>query len=121
MSWGTILTTEIYFSKEHFNDLGQVETAIEEEEAIIERAKQSIMALAVMTEPQKMLTIEEGMSPLEAVQYLTEESFKSLEESLVRLTKLNYLKDNWKSCHNDKGEPVPRPEDQFGKSYLDLD
>lgn len=119
MGWGTSLVHETYYSKEIYKSKLQVQEAINEEKNNIQRCKQSIFALCVMTEPNKMLQAEENMSTVETIQYLTEDLFKELEESLFRLNRLEVLLEEWDDCFIDGKPRKPSfKEDECFKPFM---
>lgn len=104
MSWGISFRTEFNFNRASFDSKEDVKNALEEAKDLAEKAKQSIFALCIMTEPNKMLQVEEGMSAVETVQYLTEDLFKSYEEAVIQVFKLEDLYNNWDKCKTDYNE-----------------
>lgn len=112
MGWGVSIVHEDYFSRENFQNKYDVQHAIEEEKKMYDRAKQSIFALSIQTEPQKMLELKEGMSPIMALQYLTEDLFEELENSTIRLYRLNMLLNEWDDCLESNGK-LRKPTEDF--------
>lgn len=119
MGWGTELFCNIYFHKESYNHISQVEAKIKECETGIKSCKDTIKKLAYITEPDKFYNKEEYASADDFIHQELANSLDALEEYYYDLYKLEFLKDNWKACHNKEGLAIDPPEDiKWDTAYL---
>lgn len=120
MGWSTDLFCNIYFHKETYNTIYQVENRIEELEEAIKRYKEKLKSLAYITEPRKFCEPEDDASCWLSGE--VDQTIEFFEEDLIELYKLNLLKDNWDKCHNDKGLAIPPPKDvHWDSAFLNGD
>lgn len=122
MGWCTELFCNIYFNKETYNHISQVEDKIEECEAGIKLCKNTIRKLAYMTEPNKFYNKEDYNSANDFIEQELSYSLNALEEYYYDLYKLELLKDNWDACHNKEGLAINPPEEiNWNTAYLQGD
>ena len=123
MSFSTDLFCRISFNRETYNDLSEVEEDIKAAKMAIENVKREIENLVFMTEPNKMFKAEEGENVFDIISYRLRQCFEILSESSEQLLKLEYLRDYWDACHDEKtGLAIPLPEGiDFDAAYLDGD
>lgn len=121
MGWGIYLYPEIYYSKVDYKTKEDVLEEIDLTKRIIKNLESDLMGLALMTEPQKMMSkedIEEGVSPMQWVrnevnQILDENTEASLKDYYYELFKLEMLYDHWDAAHNEDGFAVHPPKGSF--------
>ena len=79
-----------------------------------------IRALAVMTEPSKMITLEDEYSSyLDEVLCRVNQALEELHEYYTDRNNLLLLIENWDNCHDDKGLAIEPPEGiSWDKAYL---
>lgn len=120
MGWYTVLNADITFCKETYATLDDVNEAIEEEESYIKAAEKELLGLAVMTEPNKMLCLEDGVELFAEIENRVNMSIETIKESQMRLYKLSLLKSEWEQCHTEKdGKIVAKnPPPEFNPPYL---
>lgn len=124
MGWATDLYCNISFNRKTYNSLYEVEEDIEETEYIIQMIKDKIKAYALMTEPNKLVTLDNEKYDNLLIQIEDEVSqlLKEIEDYYFDLVKLNYLRDNWEYCHNKEGLAIPPPKEfSWNTAYLDGD
>lgn len=115
MGYETNLFCNIHFNRKTYNHKSEVEEDIKELNECIEREHRKITAYALMTEPNKFITPEEGESVYEYIQREIEFTFKALDEAYWEKNRLELLLYNWKNCHNEEGLAIPPP------NYMNLD
>lgn len=122
MGWGTSHIKEVYFSKQTFKTIDNLDKAIEESKAAICAAKETLCKLATMTEPQKFLNPEEyGCSDIySTIECLYKESIETLETELPYLANLESLKSDWNDVHTIKdGKVVAKnPPSEINTPYM---
>lgn len=120
MGWYTILNTDIVFCKETYATLEDVEDAIEEEESLVKSAERELLGLAVMTEPNKMLCLEDGVELFAEIENRVNMNIETIKESEIRLYKLNKLKSEWNDCHVEKNGKIvaKNPPEDYNPPYL---
>lgn len=122
MGWSTELFCNISFNRKSYNSLYEVESDIDELKKEIGTCKDSLQSLVFMTEPDKFYNKEEYDSALSWVRSEYDNNMSLLEELQYELFKLEYLRDNWKNCHNDEGLAIPTPDDiKWDTAYLEGD
>lgn len=78
--------------------------------------------LALITEPGKLLHLEEGEDPIDKIRRMVRDSLEELEEYYIERWKLEILKDNWSHCHDKDGLAINPPECAvWPNAYLDGD
>lgn len=121
MSRYTFLTYSREYCGDVFFTLMDVERAIDENEKVQNNCKQQLLSYALMTEPNKMLDLEDGLGAIDVIPSTIETILDTLEEATNKLSFLYDLKEHWDACHNN-GAPIERKEDEFyKKAYLNLD
>lgn len=110
MGWSTELYTSITYNRKTYNTKFQVESDLEAARAEAQRAKERIRQLAVITDPAKYMP-EDWDNPLEWLNSSLDEAMESLEEANIDIWKLEYLLQEWDSCHLPDGSPRPMPKD----------
>ena len=111
MSTQTNLFCRISFYGATYNSLAEVERGIREASESIQEAKIEIRDLVMMTEPQKMLSVDSGDNVYDTVVERLNQCFDTIIESNDELFKLEHLKENWDACHDkDTGFAIPLPE-----------
>jgi hypothetical protein len=103
MGWGTTFTADIFFSKEHIDNLYQLESKIEDAERDIRTCRERILmhcAAGVNAAPK--YDCEENVidSPLMCIHNEVNELFDWYEEAVTTRYKLNLLKDDWDDKDN---------------------
>lgn len=124
MGWSTTLFCNIEFNRKSYNSLYEVEEDIETTKKIIQMHKDKIKAYALMTEPNKMIKIndEQDDNLLMKINYIISSILEELEDYYYDLFKLQYLKENWNYCHNDKGLAIDPPNNiSWNTAYLSGD
>lgn len=122
MGWSTELFCNISFNRKSYNSLFDVESDIDDLKKEIGTCKDSLQSLAFMTEPDKFYNREEYDSALSWVRSEYDNNMSLLEELQYELFKLEYLRDNWKNCHNDEGLAIPTPDSiKWDTAYLEGD
>lgn len=120
MGFGIYLYPEIYYSKPRWSSLYELNQEIESIKRIIDMLKKKLAALAMMTEPRKMMP-DDQEDPMWWVQrevddILNDEySEASLEYYYRELFKLELMRDNWDKCHKDSIAIAP-PKGSFTKT-----
>ena len=121
MGWGIYLYPEIYYSKVDFKCKEDVEDAIISTKKVISHLENKLSSLALMTEPNKMMSkedIENGISPLDWISYeikdiLTGDNEATLKDYYYELYKLEMLRDYWDAAHNKEGKAIAPPKGSF--------
>lgn len=126
MGWCTELFCNIHFNKKTYNSLYDVERDIEECKDLMKVCVDKLRALALMTEPQKMLNCADcegnAIDPIDLINTEFNRLIEEYNEYQYDLIKLEYLSDNWKNCHNEKGLAINPPEGiSWNTAYLDGD
>lgn len=119
MGFGTTLYTDIYFNRETYNYLIDVERDLEETNNLINVIEKDLEGLALITEPKKFC--EEGQDPLWFLQSKVKDNLEELNELYVKRYKLSLLIDAWEKCHNEKGLAIPAPSEIRDKAFLSGD
>ena len=111
MSTQTNLFCRISFYGATYNSLAEVERGIREASEAIQEAKSEIRDLVMMTEPQKMLSVDSCDNVYDKVVERLNQCFDTIIEANDELFKLEHLKANWDACHDkDTGLAIPLPE-----------
>ena len=111
MSVQTDLFCRISFYGATYNSLAEVERGIRESSEAIQEAKSEIMDLVMMTEPQKMMSVDSDDSVYDTVVERLNQCFDTIIEANDELFKLEHLRANWNACHDkDTGLAIPLPE-----------
>ena len=122
MGWSTELFCNISFNRKSYNSLYEVESDIDELKKEIGTCKDSLQSLVFMTEPDRFYNKENYDSAIDWVRDEFENSISLLDELQYDLFKLEYLRDNWKNCHNNEGLAIPFPENiEWDTAYLEGD
>ena len=123
MSIQTDLFCRITFFGATYNSLVEVERGIKEASEAIQEAKSEIRDLVMMTEPQKMLSVDSGDNVYDTVVERLNQCFDTIINANDELFKLEHLKSNWDACHDkDTGLAIPLPESiDFDAAYLEGD
>ncbi len=122
MGWQTDLFCNITFNRQTYNSLGEVESRIAEVTEYINYTKGVLRAFAIMTEPNKLLSLDEGEDPLDRIERTVKESLEDLEDYYIERWKLEILRDNWDKCHNKEGLAINPPKcAEWPNAYLDGD
>lgn len=110
MSWYTVLTCDITFSRKTYDSRYLVEEDLDEINKIIEGIKQKLHAMAVTTEPQKMFkATDEYANPMDTVTCEFNTVWDSLKEALKEQLELQLLLNNWDKCHDREGYAIHKP------------
>lgn len=123
MSFGTYLTTDLYYNRKSYTSRYEVEQDLEETRNMIEMMKSRLKTFAFMTEPQKFMNKEECDDPMWFIEHGVREALEELEEYIVEEYKLSVLLEHWEHCHTKDGKPILPPEG-FGHwdiAYIDGD
>lgn len=99
MSFETELFAAEWFPRQTYDNLESVLEQIEEEELIKENIEKELVGLALMTEPKKMLQIDEYTDPISAITTKVNQNLEQYQDTIVQLYKLNRLKSNWEESH----------------------
>lgn len=123
MSVQTDLFCRISFYGATYNSLADVERGIREASEAIQEAKSEIRDLVVMTEPQKMLSVDSGDNVYDTVVERLNQCFDTIINANDELFKLEHLKANWNACHDkDTGLAIPLPESiDYDAAFLEGD
>lgn len=120
MGWSTELFCNISFNRKSYNFLYEVQEDLAEVDRMIKFNEDKIRALAVMTEPSKMITLEDEYSSyLDEVLCRVNQVLEELHEYYTDRNNLLLLIENWDNCHDDKGLAIEPPEGiSWDKAYL---
>ena len=123
MSIQTDFFCRLSFFGATYNSLVEVERGIREASEAIQEAKSEIRDLVMMTEPQKMLSVDSGDNVYDTVVERLNQCFDTIINANDELFKLEHLKANWDACHDkDTGLAIPLPEGiDYDAAYLDGD
>ena len=111
MSIQTDLFCRLSFFGATYNSLAEVERGIREASETIQEAKSEIRDLVMMTEPQKMLSVDSGDNVYDTIVERLNQCFETIINANDELFKLEHLKANWDACHDkDTGFAIPLPE-----------
>ena len=123
MSFQTDLFCRISFYGATYDSLAEVERGIREASEAIQEAKSEIRDLVMMTEPQKMMSVDSGDNVYDAVVERLNQCFETITEANDELFKLEHLRANWNACHDkDTGLAIPLPECiDYDAAYLEGD
>lgn len=126
MSWETTLYASIHFNKRTYDDKYQVKEDIDELDKSINKCRQELRDLAMMTDHNKMLRAEsdtEDITVYDLVTYRFNEIIEIYEEDLIERAKLYKLLDEWDNCHDkNSGLAIGRPKNiKYSDSFLDGD
>lgn len=123
MSTQTDLFCRISLFGETYNSLDKVEIGIREASESIKEAKNEIRDLVMMTEPQKMLSVDSCDNVYDKVVERLNQCFDTIIESNDELFKLEHLKANWDACHDAKtGLAITLPESiDYDAAFLEGD
>lgn len=120
MGWATELTTTLLFNRKTYTNKYQVESDLDLVKDNIAKVRQSLVALAVTTEPAKVIHVEDDESVIDVVVESANELIDSLMELTYERDKLEILLDDWNDCHDKDGKPRNTPEG-FEPPYIDGD
>lgn len=120
MGWSTELFCNISFNRKSYNSLYEVQSDLDEVNKMIKFHEDKIRALAIMTEPNKMITLEDEYgSYLDEILNQVNEALEDLRECYMDKNNLTLLIENWDNCHDDKGLAIEPPEGvSWDKAYL---
>lgn len=123
MSFGTYLTTDLYYSRKSYTSRYEVEQDLEETRKMIEMMKSRLKTFAFMTEPQKFMDKEECADPMCFIEHGVQEALEELEEYIIEEYKLSILLEHWEHCHTKDGKPILPPEGfgHWDSAYIDGD
>ena len=122
MGWQTDLFCNLTFNRQTFNSISAVDDKIDELTETIKFNEGVLKELALITEPDKLLHLEEGEDPIDKIRRMVRDSLEELEEDYIERWKLEILKDNWNHCHNEEGLAINPPECAvWPNAYLDGD
>ena len=122
MGWQTDLFCNLTYNRKTFNSLSEVDDEIADLTETIEYHEGVLKELAFMTEPNKLLHLEEDEDLIYKIRGMVKESLEELEESYIERWKLEILRENWKCCHNEKGLAINPPECAvWPNAYIDGD
>ena len=111
MSVQTDLFCRVSFCGATYNSLAEVERGIREASEAIQEAKSEIRDLVMMTEPQKMLSVDSGDNVYDTVVERLNQCFDTIIEANDELFKLEHLRANWDASHDkDTGRAIPPPK-----------
>ena len=105
MSFETGLYHYDWFPHQTYDNLYQVEEALEEEEGIKENIEKELVGLSLMTEPKKMLNIDEYTDPISTITEKTNSLLEQYKDTVIQIYKLNSLKREWNECHTKIKDP----------------
>lgn len=108
MSFETGLFAEEWFPRQTYDNLESVLEQISEEEQIKENIEKELVGLSLMTEPKKMLQIDEYTDPISAITTKVNQNLEQYQDTIVQLYKLNRLKSNWEESHTKIKDPNGR-------------
>lgn len=118
MSFATELFCNITFNRTTFNDKWEVKDKIEDLDRSIKSSEDRLKDLALMTEPNKLLTKEDDEGYIYVISREVKDNLELLEEYYIERYKLELLLDNWEECHTKKGLAIYPPKNVIYKSYL---
>ena len=122
MGWQTDLFCNITFNRETFNSLSSVEDKIAELNDYIRYNTGVLRAYALMTEPDKLLSLAEDEDPLDRINRTVDETLEELEMAYIERWKLEMLRENWSRCHTKEGLAINPPKGaEWPNAYLDGD
>lgn len=110
MGWSTELFCNITFNKKTYNSLGSVESDLGNVEDMIKYNESLLRDLALITEPKKMLNLDEDEDVLSKIRIMLNEAFEELHDLYIEKYKLELLIDCWSNCHNKDGLAIDPPE-----------
>ena len=119
MSTVTRLYTPITFFGKTYNTLSEVNKDYDRATEAINDAKNELLILIFMTEPQKFVTGDE--SPSEYLNRRTSELFDIIAEYSVIQYKLSLLIDKWDAAHDSKGLAIDPPDDIRESAFMSGD
>ncbi len=93
MGWGTAFKTEVYLNKMTFQNIYELEIAIESAEAYITQSEKKLLMLAAAS-PKDICDEDVEVSPLSYIQTETQELIDSLLEDKERLVLLELFKEH---------------------------
>lgn len=120
MGYGTTLTTDIYFNRKSYNSKYAVECDLKEVNENIDKVKQSLLALVMTTEPNKVIQVEEDEYVIDVMVESTNELLVSFTELIIERDNLSTLLEVWDECHDKSGNPIRAPKGCCGP-YIDGD
>jgi len=94
-----------WFNRQTYDNLDSVLEAIEEEELIKENIEKELIGLSLMTEPKKMLNIDDMTDPINLITDKVNSLMEEYRGTVVQLYRLNTLKNNWDECHTKIKDP----------------
>ena len=110
MGWQTDLFCNITFNRETFNSLSSVEDKIAELNEYIRYNTGVLRAYALMTEPDKLLSLAEDEDPIDRINRTVDETLEELEMAYIERWKLEMLRENWSHCHTKDGLAINPPD-----------
>lgn len=105
MSFETSLFAAEWYPRQTYDNLESVLEQIGEEELIKENIEKELVGLALMTEPKKMLQIDEYTDPISAITEKVNQNLELYKDTIVQLYKLHRLESNWKESHTKIKDP----------------
>lgn len=109
--------------------LGRAEDELEHVRSMIRMFEDELLAMAVMTEPLKMIrpAIEyegaenEEVDMVGIIRGKVSQRLEMLGEYRKKEDRLELLLDNWDKCHDAKGEPIGLPESmKWDDAYIEI-
>ena len=110
MSYSTDLWCCISFNGRTYNNKDDVERDLDEIQKELYNARETILRLVFMTEPQKFYQANSEESVADQLDYELKSALDALEECHCKELQLIYLLDNWDACHKD-GKAIKPPKD----------
>jgi hypothetical protein len=110
MGFGMYLMTTLYYNRVTYKTKWEVEQRIEELKENIERYKEAIGNLVLITEPKKFIP-DEDTDPLRWLTNEYKEYMELIEEDQYELFKLELLYNNWDKCHDDNDNCIIPPKE----------
>ena len=120
MGYGTTLTTDIFFNRKSYTSKCQVECDLQEVNEKIAKVKQSLLALVMTTEPNKVIPAAEDEVIIDIMVESTNELLVSFAELIIERDNLSTLLEVWDECHDVNGNPIRAPKD-CGGPYIEGD
>lgn len=109
MGWSTELFCNLSFNKKTYNSLLEVENDIDEINMILNNIKSTLRQLAYITEPEKFYSKDDYDSPGDYIESELSRCLDELDDYYFDLVKLEYLRDNWRNCHDKDGFAIEPP------------
>lgn len=120
MSWATYLYSPIVFNRKTYNCIGAVKSDYHEVNQLIKGYEDDLLALGLMTEPQKFCS--EDSDPMTYIQTKVRTCLEELDELYVERAKLSVLLEDWDKCHDKEGYAIKPPQSfAYDEAYLEGD